>query len=68
MEGAVSLAAAIHFLNGIGYDFIQKQEKQLTHRCLSGMKKIPFVHIVGATDIELKEGLIAFTVEGVRRM
>lgn len=65
VEGAVSLAAAIHFLNGIGYDFIQKQEKQLTHRCLSGMKKIPFVHIVGSTDIELKEGLIAFTVEGV---
>ena len=29
------------------------------------MKKLPFIHIVGSTDPEEKEGLVAFTVEGV---
>lgn len=29
------------------------------------MKKLPFIHIVGSTDPEEKEGLVAFTVKGV---
>jgi hypothetical protein len=29
------------------------------------MKKIPFIHIIGSKDYKEKEGLVAFTVEGV---
>ena len=29
------------------------------------MKKLPFIHIIGPTNPEEKEGLVAFEVEGV---
>ena len=64
-EGAVSLAAAINYLQHIGFDFIREQERKLTARALEGMKQISFVHIVGPDNPEEKEGLIAFTVDGV---
>lgn len=65
VEGAVSLVAAIRYLEAISYDEIRMQEKKLITRCLEGMKKLPFIHIVGTDNPEEKEGLAAFTVEGV---
>lgn len=64
-EGAVSLAAAINYFRHIGFDFIREQERKLTARALEGMKQLSFVHIVGPDNPEEKEGLIAFTVDGV---
>ena len=65
VEGAVSLVAAIRYVQAIGFDEIRAQEKRLVTRCLEGMKKLPFIHIIGPTDPEEKEGLVAFEVEGV---
>ena len=65
VEGAVSLVAAIRYIQAIGFDEIRAQEKRLVTRCLEGMKKLPFIHIIGPTDPEEKEGLVAFEVEGV---
>lgn len=65
VEGAVGLVAAIHYVESIGYDEIRKHEKKLTARCLDGLQKLPYVHIIGPTSPEEKEGLIAFTVDGV---
>ena len=52
-------------VQAIGFDEIRAQEKRLVTRCLEGMKKLPFIHIIGPTDPEEKEGLVAFEVEGV---
>lgn len=65
VEGAVSLVAAIRYVEGIGFDAIREQEKKLAARCLLGMKKLPFIHIIGTDNPEEKEGLISFEVEGV---
>lgn len=65
VEGAVSLVAAIKYVESVGYDEIRAQERCLVTRCLEGMKKLPFIHIIGPTNPEEKEGLVAFEVEGV---
>ena len=65
VEGAVSLVAAIKYVESVGYDEIRAQERRLVTRCLEGMKKLPFIHIIGPTNPEEKEGLVAFEVEGV---
>ena len=65
VEGAVSLVAAIKYVESVGYDEIRAQERRLVTRCLEGMKKPPFIHIIGPTNPEEKEGLVAFEVEGV---
>lgn len=65
VEGAVSLVAAIKYIQAIGFDEIRAQERKLVTRCLEGMKKLPFIHIIGPKNPEEKEGLIAFTVEDV---
>lgn len=65
VEGAVGLVAAIKYIQAIGYDDIRAQERKLVTRCLEGMKKLPFIQIIGPKNLEEKEGLIAFEVEGV---
>lgn len=65
VEGAVGLVATIKYIQAIGYDDIRAQERKLVTRCLEGMKKLPFIQIIGPKNPEEKEGLIAFEVEGV---
>lgn len=65
VEGAVGLVAAIRYIESVGYDEIRAQEKKLVSRAIEGMKKLPFIHIVGTDRAEEKEGLVSFTVEGV---
>ena len=65
VEGAVGLVAASKYIQAIGYDDIRAQERKLVTRCLEGMKKLPFIQIIGPKNPEEKEGLIAFEVEGV---
>lgn len=65
VEGAVGLVAAIKYIQAIGYDDIRAQERKLVTRSLEGMKKLPFIQIIGPKNPEEKEGLIAFEVEGV---
>ena len=63
--GAVSLSAAIDYINSIGFDAIQKREDRLTALAFDEMKKIPCVDIIGSQSPEEHHGIIAFTVEGV---
>lgn len=65
VEGAVALHAAIDYLEAIGMDKIEEHEHELTVRCLEGMKKLPFIHILGSTDPAEKTGVISFTIDGV---
>ncbi len=65
VEGAVSLQAAIRYLEDIGLDEIRAQEKKLTVLALEGMKKIPHIRIIGTDRPEEKTGLVSFTVDDV---
>lgn len=65
VEGAVSLEAAIRYVQMIGFDAIREQERKLVARTLKGMQEIPHIQIIGPTNPEEKEGLVAFEVEDV---
>lgn len=63
--GAVSLAAAIRYLEETGFEEIQKREESLTRLCFDQLKKLPYVHILGSQRAEDHLGIISFTVEDV---
>lgn len=62
---AVGMAAAIKYLQSVGFDFIEKQDKNLTQRLMQGMKKIPHVSFLGTDDPDKRSGIITFTIDGV---
>lgn len=63
--GAVGLAAAIHYIEGIGFERIGELERALTVRAIEGLKKIPYVYILGSEDPYNHCGIVNFVIEGV---
>lgn len=65
MAQAVGLGAALEYLEHIGLSNIHAHEIALTGRLIEGLQKIDGVMIFGPTDLEMRGGTVAFTVEGV---
>lgn len=65
MAQAVGLGAALEYLKNIGLANIHEHEIRLTARLIKGLESIDGVKIFGPTDLELRGGVVAFTVEGV---
>ena len=63
--GAVGLAAAIDYINKIGFETMQERELALTKRALGGLKAIPKVHVLGSELAEEHTGILTFTIEDV---
>ena len=63
--GAVGLAEAIRYLDGIGFAEIQSREEALTTLAIEKMKKLPGIHILGSDDPTQHHGIISFTVDDV---
>ena len=63
--GAAGLAAAIRYVEKIGFDTIMAKEEALTKRAMEGLKKVPHLHILGDESPENHTGIVAFTIEGV---
>lgn len=63
-SGAVGLAAAIDYLEQVGFDFIEAQEKELTAVLLEEMKNVPAVTVYGSADPEAHCGIVTFNIEG----
>ena len=61
---AVGLAAAIDYLENIGFDYIEKQENKLSELALSALKDIPYVTLYGAKESERHSGIVTFNIEG----
>jgi cysteine desulfurase/selenocysteine lyase len=62
---AVGLAAAIDYLQNVGFDTIEAQEKKLTRRLMEGLGKLPYIKVYGSSDPERHCGIVTFTMEGV---
>ena len=65
VEGAVSLKAAIEYMNKVGYEFIGKVNAELMSYLLEEMDKIDHVNIIGTMDYRKREGVISFTIDEV---
>ena len=63
--GAAGLAAAIHYIEEVGFETIEARELQLTGRAMEGLAKIPHVHVIGSDKPENHTGIVAFTIEQV---
>lgn len=60
IEGAIGLAAAIDFMNGIGLDELVKHEHTLTQYAQSRLKELPEVELYG--EHKKKAAVISFNV------
>ncbi|GAA0122364.1 MAG: cysteine desulfurase [Clostridium argentinense] len=65
VEGAVGLAAAIDYLENIGFDNIKKREQELTKYALEKMKELPFITIYGSKTMDNRSSVISFGVKDV---
>jgi cysteine desulfurase / selenocysteine lyase len=63
--GAVGLAAAIRYIQAVGFEQINSHDALLTGMLMEGMKKIPHIHFVGSDDPAKRCGIVTFTIDGV---
>ena len=64
-SGAVGLAAAIRYIEGIGLEDIERNEGKLCTMLIERMKTVPHVHIIGNEDPLRHCGIVTFTIDGV---
>jgi cysteine desulfurase/selenocysteine lyase len=62
IEGAIALAAALDFINGIGLDDIEAHEHGLIRKAGEALACIPGIRFYGPAG---RAGALSFTVEGV---
>lgn len=65
VESIVSLGAAIEYIHEVGYDVIHEKEMELTSYALDKLSSLPYIRIVGPTDMNERGAVISFVVEGV---
>lgn len=65
IAGAIGLAAAIDYLQEIGWENIEAQEKQITRYALERLLKIPGLKLFGPATAESRGPIFSFTIEGV---
>lgn len=62
IAGGIGLAAAVEFIQEIGYDFIEKQEVELLNYATEKLEQINGLRIIGTA--KNKASVISFLVEG----
>jgi cysteine desulfurase/selenocysteine lyase len=63
IAGAIGLGGAVDFIQEIGWETIQKNERELVEYLFSKLPK--FVNIIGSNLKSEKSGIISFTIDGV---
>lgn len=65
VEGAVGLGTAIDYLDRIGMERIQEEERKLTRYAMGRLKEIDGIKIYGPQNTEIKSGVISFNIENI---
>jgi cysteine desulfurase/selenocysteine lyase len=63
--GNIGIGAALKYLEGIGFDAIQKQELLLNQAMTAEIKDIPHLKLIGPADARLRGGVVTFYIEGI---
>ncbi len=63
--GAVGLAAAIKYVQSVGFDKIERHDNKLAALLMDEMKDYEFFHLVGNKDSSKHCGIVTFTLDGV---
>jgi cysteine desulfurase/selenocysteine lyase len=62
IAGAVGAAAAVDFMEGVGYDAVQAHESTLIQYALGRLKEIPGIQVFGPVDPRERSGVISFAL------
>lgn len=62
---AVGMGAAVRYIQSVGFDFIEDQDKKLTKLLVEGMNNIPHINLVGPKNADERAGIVTFTIDGV---
>ena len=62
IAGAVGAAAAVDFMEKVGYEAIREHETGLLRYALNRLSKIPELQVFGPTDLENRSGVISFAL------
>ena len=63
--GIVGTAAALGYLEGIGWDALQAREQALVRTAMERMAALPYLEIIGHPDPAQHHGAIGFNVRGI---
>ncbi len=63
--GIMGLGAAVKYLEGVGFDAIQKQEHLLNEWITAELRDFPRLKLIGPRDPALRGGIFSFYLEGV---
>lgn len=61
----VGFAAAIAYLEGIGWPALMAHEQALMAAALEGLARLPYVTVYGSTSPQERRGVISFNIAGV---
>lgn len=61
----IVLGTAIDYLNEVGFDVIQQQEKELLAYATQKLLEIEGLKIYGPTDLNRKASVVSFNIEGI---
>ena len=62
--GVIGLGAAASYLMSLGMKNVREHEKKIVAYALAQLGKLSYVHVVGPTDVEVRAGVVAFTMDG----
>ncbi|MHB1297037.1 MAG: aminotransferase class V-fold PLP-dependent enzyme [Gemmatimonadaceae bacterium] len=65
VEGAVGLAAACDYLDGLGMEAVRAHEVEITAAAMSALAQIPGVTLFGTPTAEGRSGVVSFSVADV---
>ncbi len=63
--GVVGLGAAIDYIEKIGYENIEKQEKEVVTYAIQELKKLKYLDLYLTSNLENHSGVISFNIKGV---
>ena len=65
VEGVVGLGAAIDYINEIGYENIEKEEKELTEYARKELEKLDFLDLYLTPNKENHSSVFSFNIKGI---
>ena len=63
IAAAIGLGAAVEYLSALGMKAVRAHEKELTAYALERLSEVPGLTVYGPTDVEMRGGVTAFTLE-----
>ncbi len=64
IAGAVGMAAAVDYLDGVGMDAIHEHEAALTRAAMRQLAEVDGLRILGPANVEERAGVIPFVIDG----